>query len=95
MTFTETISGLTPHSLYDWRARILYAPMASTQPGITPSVEAEPWRRIQRGVSPGDVRVPEPGIGVGLAAGVGWVSGLRRRSRVRGAVRQTRIGRLA
>jgi Tol biopolymer transport system component len=95
VTFTETISGLTPHSLYDWRARILYAPMASTQPGITPNIEAGPWRRIQRGVSPGDVRVPEPGIGVGLAAGVGWVSGLRRRSRVRGAVRQTRIGRLA
>lgn len=86
--FNETITGLTPNRSYSWRARVLAIPYASTQPGVVPIVSRGPWFRVQARAMPGDIRtVPEPGIGVGLLAGVllaaaerGSRAGLRRRT---------------
>ena len=44
---TETVPGLAPGALYNWRARTLQASYGVTQPGITapPNPDHGPWRR--------------------------------------------------
>ena len=62
---TGTITGLVPSTLYSWRARALYVPLLSLQPGVVPRI------RLQGRATPGDVRtVPEPAVGVVLLAGI-------------------------
>jgi hypothetical protein len=56
--FMETVSGLLADTLYRWRARVLYAPLTVTEPGITPPPNPAhgPWRRFQGQAIEADVR---------------------------------------
>jgi hypothetical protein len=88
VALTETISGLTEHDLYRWRARVLYAPYSVTQAGITPPPNPAhgPWRRVTAQAMEADIRLPEPSASLNLAAGVMLLALLdqRRRWRQRG-----------
>ena len=76
VTLTETITGLTNGTLYRWRARILYAPLTVTQPGITPPAHPRhgPWRRVSSQMSEADIRVGDPVI-QDLEADTGTIHG--------------------
>jgi hypothetical protein len=52
-------SGLTTGSLYHWRARVQYAPITITQPGIVdpPKPIFSPWRRLQANGDVADIRM--------------------------------------
>jgi hypothetical protein len=58
ITLTEVITGLTPGTLYRWRARVLYAPLYVTAPSITPPPNPAhgPWRRFQAQAMEADLR---------------------------------------
>jgi len=84
VALTETISGLIENDLYRWRARVLYAPYAVTQTGITPPPNPAhgPWRRVIAQAMEADIRVvPEPSTSLSLAAGVVLLALLDRRRR--------------
>ena len=53
------LSGLADGALYRWRARLLYAPLHVTQPGITPPPKPAhgPWRRFNAQSVEADLRV--------------------------------------
>ena len=80
----ESVQGLSVQTSYRWRARVLYAPIASDAPGVTPVVRAGPWRRLQGGAGTIDIRiVPEPGLMLGLLTGAGGLVSLSARKRRR------------
>jgi hypothetical protein len=55
---TQTMSSLTPGTLYRWRERTLRAPYTVTQTGITPPPNPAhgPWRRLQGQAFEADIR---------------------------------------
>jgi hypothetical protein len=54
----ESVPGLLADMLYQWRARVLYAPFSVTELGVTePPLPAHgPWRRLQSAATVADVR---------------------------------------
>ena len=82
VVISETVSGLTPETLYSWRGRVLTIPYSSTQPGIDPIVTRSPWTRVQARATAGDIRtsVPEPAVAAMLAAGSSLLAALRGRT---------------
>jgi hypothetical protein len=69
----ETLSGLTPNTLYRWRARVLRAPFGVTEVGVTPPPNPAhgPWRRLAGQAREADIRtIPEPGVPLLLATAV-------------------------
>jgi len=86
VVLTETPTGLTPDTLYRWRARVLYVPFSNTESGITepPNPAHGPWRRLSAQASEADIRmVPEPGMLLGLVAGIGLLRILKTTCRKR------------
>jgi hypothetical protein len=84
LRLSETISGLPPALRYRWRARVLYAPLSATQPGVVPPPAPAhgPWRRLQAQSVEADLRVvPEPSALAALAAGGALLGALVRRRR--------------
>jgi hypothetical protein len=85
VVLTETITGLSPDTLYRWRARVLHAPLHVTSVTAPPNPAHGPWRRPTAQSVEADVRtsaVPEPGLGAAIASGVAAIalgSGVRRR----------------
>lgn len=61
----EFVHGLTPRTLYRWRARVLHAPYQVTAVGITPPPNPAhgPWRRFLGQALEADLRT---GLGVFL-----------------------------
>ncbi len=88
LRLTQLVSGLPPEVRYRWRARVLYAPLSATQPGVTPPAKPAhgPWRRLQAQSVEADLRVvPEPGAWLSLGSGFALAAALaRRRARRRG-----------
>ena len=79
VTFSETLTDLTPGMLYSWRARAHYVPYSSTHAGITPMARIGPWFRLAGRATPGDVRViPEPDAVLSLAGGITLLAALAR-----------------
>ncbi|MHB1350612.1 MAG: integrin alpha [Desulfobulbaceae bacterium] len=62
-TLAETVSGLSGSTLYKWRARILYAALTMTEPGITgpPKPAHGPWRRYDGQSDEADILTGMPG----------------------------------
>ncbi len=58
VTVVLPITGLNPNRLFHWRARVQYAALNVTAPGITapPKPNAGPWRRLQANGDVGDIR---------------------------------------
>ncbi len=77
---SHTFSGLTPNTLYRWRARVLHA--ASTGAIATEPAHG-PWRRVAGQSVEADIRLPEPGLALALANGAALLAALARR-RARG-----------
>ena len=52
------MSGLNPNRLYHWRARVQYAPLRVTEPGVIGPLNptAGPWRRLQATAGVADIR---------------------------------------
>jgi hypothetical protein len=85
VVLTETPTGLTPDTLYRWRARVLYAPFSITETGIAepPNPAHGPWRRLSAQANEADIRVmPEPGLVMVLVAGFSLLAVLRRQRAV-------------
>ena len=71
------VSGLAPNTLYRWRARVLSAPATGPIPA---NPIAGPWLQLPTSGEANGIRtVPEVGVGLGLAAGLVLLGGLRRR----------------
>jgi hypothetical protein len=79
IAFSHTFAGLTGHTLYRWRARVLHA----TATGAIPANPAHgPWRRFDAQTTEGDVRtLPEPTGQLALASGAAALAILARRRR--------------
>jgi hypothetical protein len=76
VAISHTFAGLTSHTLYRWRARVLQAPAT----GAIPANPAHgPWRRLGAQSVEGDIRLPEPGLLLSLASGLALVAALARR----------------
>ncbi|MGB0133703.1 integrin alpha [Dokdonella sp.] len=54
--------GLNSNTLYHWRARVLYAPLTVTAPGIVAAAKpvAGPWRRLNSSADAADTRMLSP-----------------------------------
>ena len=75
---SQTVAGLGADTLVQWRARVLNAPAT----GPIPAEPAHgPWRRYQAQSVEADIRLPEPGSLLSLAAGVALVTALAPRRR--------------
>jgi hypothetical protein len=59
VTLVQTVTVPRGSTLYRWRARVLYAPLHVTEPGITPPPNPAhgPWRRLQGQAVEADIRV--------------------------------------
>jgi hypothetical protein len=75
---SHTLSGLTNHALYRWRARVLHAAKTGT---IATNPAHGPWRRLGAQSVEGDIRLPEPAVALALASGAALVGALARRRR--------------
>ena len=75
-----SISGLEPGGLYAWRARARFAPMSSTGLDTTSVVQSGPWRTLGGQTGP-SIRVPEPGVALGLMVGGLFLVGNARAAR--------------
>ncbi|MEZ4334399.1 MAG: integrin alpha [Myxococcota bacterium] len=80
--FGRTVTGLVDGALYDWRARVHYEDWSPLGSGFLPTQRVGPWWRIPHSVTPGDIRVPEPGLGIGLVVSVLGLAVSRRARRV-------------
>jgi hypothetical protein len=70
-----SFSALTSNTLYHWRARVLHAP--STGPFPAEPFHG-PWRRLDAQSVEADIRLPEPGLVLSLAAGAALLAALAR-----------------
>ncbi|HET6564373.1 MAG TPA: integrin alpha [Xanthomonadales bacterium] len=63
VTLSLAASGLTTDRLYHWRARVQYAPLHVTQPGVVAPLKpaAGPWRRFQANGDLADIRISTSG----------------------------------
>jgi hypothetical protein len=84
---SQTFSGLTNHTLYRWRARVLHAPATGPLPANPPH---GPWRRFGAQSVEADIRLPEPGLALSLAAGAALLAALAR-GRATGVHRGARV----
>jgi hypothetical protein len=72
-----TLVGLSPDTLYRWRARVQHAPSTGPLPANPPH---GPWRRVGAQASEGDIRpVPEPDELLGLGSTLALLVALYRR----------------
>ncbi|MBK6426742.1 MAG: FG-GAP repeat protein [Blastocatellia bacterium] len=54
VTLTETVTGLSPFTLYRWRARTLFSPFATATEAAAPA--HGPWRRLRGQAVEADIR---------------------------------------
>ena len=61
-TLALPATGLTVDRVYHWRARVQYAALSVTQPGIVapPNPTTGPWRRLQANADVADLRTNTP-----------------------------------
>ena len=61
-TLLLPVTGLTVDRVYRWRARVQYAALSVTQPGIVapPNPATGPWRRLQANADVADIRTSAP-----------------------------------
>ena len=59
VALVQTVTVVRGSTLYRWRARVLYAPLHVTEPGVTPPPNPAhgPWRRLQGQAKEADIRV--------------------------------------
>jgi len=75
---SQTFTGLTNHTLYRWRARVLHA--AATGP-IPTNPSHTPWRRLGAQSVEADIRLPEPSFCLSLACCLTLLAALAARRR--------------
>jgi hypothetical protein len=79
-------AGLTPDTLYGWRARVLYAPYSITELDIIepPNTTHGPWRRLSAQANEADIRVvPERNLLLALVSGFALIAVFNGRRRIR------------